>query len=124
MPSNNDKPEKDATTEAPKVLGGTHPADAKANADELAAQQANPSLHPTPWGEQIAEAFEVHERALTRSKENREARKESVDYWDGVYNSLAELKRRVEHVEDSPIRDSKMWGILANVDTTRDEPEG
>lgn len=100
MPNSNDKPKDEEKTQEVELV------------------------HPTPWGEQIAEAFGAHEQALARSKENKEARAESVVYWDGVAESLAELKRRVEHVEDSPIRDSKLWAILASVDTTRTEPEG
>lgn len=74
-----------------------------------------------PFAAQIEEAWASSELAIEQGKKTREARAEAVTYWDSVYDTLARLKGRVEHVQDSPIRDSKLWGVLMDVETIHPE---
>lgn len=101
-------------------MAATHSASDEAKKTEAEAK-AKKQEESTPPVSIFEGALTANEEALEASKDTAAVRAKAVAVFDAIYDDLANLKRRVEYVEASPVRESKLWAVLAGVDSGASE---
>lgn len=72
-------------------------------------------------GAVIKDAAAAEEKAQALHADTLNAEAEAVANWDAVYTYLKALKLEHEHVEGAAIRKSKLWVVLASINTAEEE---